>query len=137
MSDESTPTTRGRVTGLGGIFFKTRDPAASLAWYQQHLGLEPGPGFPGSVFKWQTEDGTPGATIWSLFSSETSYFGPPGGADHMVNYRVDDLDALLAKLEAAGVVVLPQREASEFGRFAWILDPDGHRIELWEPPAGM
>jgi len=136
MSNDTTP---GRVTGIGGIFFKVADPAASLAWYQQHLGIQPGEGFPGSIFRWRTEETQAEAsTIWSLFASDTSYFGPPGGAQHMVNYRVDDLDALLAKLEAAGVTILPQREDSaEMGRFAWVVDPNGHRIELWQPPEGM
>ncbi|MEZ4468560.1 MAG: VOC family protein [bacterium] len=130
---------RGRVTGIGGIFFKSAAPADRLAWYARHLGIEPSEGFVGSVFPWRkaAEGGGDAMTIWSLFPQDTPYFGPPGGADFMVNYRVDDLEALLAKLTAAGVEVLPERQDSDFGRFAWIIDPDGRRVELWEPPEGM
>ena len=130
---------RGRVTGIGGVFFKSADPAGRLAWYTRHLGIAPAEGFEGAVFSWRDAEQPEqkGMTIWSLFKADTEYFVPPGGAEFMVNYRVDDLDALLAKLQAAGVEVLPERQDGEFGRFAWIIDPDGRRVELCEPPAGM
>jgi predicted enzyme related to lactoylglutathione lyase len=124
----------GRVTGLGGVFFKAADPDALHAWYESQLGMkrEGGPVF----FRWREVDrDVPGTTVWSLFSKETKYF-EPGQAAFMINYRVDDLDALLERLVAAGVWVDERRENSEYGRFAWIMDPEGNRIELWEPPAG-
>jgi predicted enzyme related to lactoylglutathione lyase len=120
-----------KVTGLGGIFFKSRDPAALSAWYAQHLGL--------SVEAWGgvrfDEDAQrPGYTLWSPFAADTDYFGP-GTQPCMINFRVDDLDALLAQLRAAGVDVDERVEQSEFGRFGWVVDPEGTRIELWQPPA--
>ncbi len=120
-----------RVTGLGGIFFKSRDPAALAAWYAKHLGL--------AVEDWGgvrfDEDAQrPGYTLWSPFAANTGYFGS-GTQPYMINFRVDDLDALLAQLRAAGVDVDERVEQSEFGRFGWIVDPEGTRIELWQPPA--
>ena len=125
----------GRVTGLGGVFFKSADPTSLSAWYQAHLGMTPegGPVF----FRWRhRENDAPGTTVWALFERDTKYFGP-GGLPFMLNYRVDDLDAILARLTAEGVAVDPKREEGEFGRFAWITDPEGNRIEHWEPPAGQ
>jgi predicted enzyme related to lactoylglutathione lyase len=120
-----------KVTGLGGIFFKSRDPAALSAWYAQHLGLD--------VEEWGgarfNEDAQrPGYTLWSPFAADTGYFGP-GTQPYMINFRVDDLDALLAQLRAAGVEVDERIEQSEFGRFGWVVDPEGTRVELWQPPA--
>jgi catechol 2,3-dioxygenase-like lactoylglutathione lyase family enzyme len=120
-----------KVIGLGGIFFKSRDPAALTAWYAEHLGLSPEPW--GGV-KFEEDSSRPGSTLWSPFASDTSYFGE-GGQSFMLNFRVDDLEALLAKLRAAGVHVDERTDHSEFGRFGWIVDPDGHRVELWQPPA--
>ena len=119
-----------KVTGLGGIFFKSRDPAALSAWYAQHLGL--------NVEEWGgvrfDEDAQrPGYTLWSPFAADTGYFGP-GAQSYMINFRVDDLDALLAQLRSAGVEVDERVDQSEFGRFGWITDPEGTRIELWQPP---
>ncbi len=123
-----------RVTGIGGIFLKAKDPAALGAWYAQHLGMTVNPG-EGAVFFWKDEvpEGT-GMTTWSTFPEDTKYFGP-GPQRTMVNYRVDDLDALLAQLAAAGVEIDPKREDYGYGRFAWIVDPEGNRIELWQPLA--
>jgi catechol 2,3-dioxygenase-like lactoylglutathione lyase family enzyme len=124
----------GRVTGLGGVFFKAEDPEKLHAWYESHLGMkrEGGPVF----FRWrEKENDAPGTTVWSLFSNDTKYFDPSKAA-FMLNYRVDNLDALLDQLRAAGVWVDERREDSEYGRFAWIMDPEGNRIELWEPPKG-
>jgi predicted enzyme related to lactoylglutathione lyase len=120
-----------KVTGLGGIFFKSRDPAALGAWYARHLGL--------NVEEWggvrfNEDDQRPGYTLWSPFAADTGYFGP-GAQHYMINFRVDDLDALLAQLRVAGVEVDERIDQSEFGRFGWIVDPEGTRIELWQPPA--
>lgn len=125
-----------RVTGLGGIFFRARSTESSMAWYEKHLGIKPEwPG--GHAFRWREagEPEKPGTTVWSLFAPDTGYFGEQT-QQYMVNYRVDNLDALLDALKAEGVWVDPKREDSEYGRFAWIRDCDGNRIELWEPPAG-
>ncbi|MBI4912142.1 MAG: VOC family protein [Acidobacteria bacterium] len=120
-----------RVTGIGGIFFKAQDPVALRAWYQRHLGidvLEWG----GAVFPWADPAGM---TVWNIAEPGSPTFDP-GRAPFMVNYRVADLDALLQALRAEGCEVLEKTEASEFGKFGWVLDPEGNKVELWEPPAG-
>jgi len=127
-----------RVTGIGGIFLRARDSKSLLAWYSRHLGVVLND-FGGASFLWTDEvpAGT-GMTIWSLFPDNTPYFGSgneKGIQQVMVNYRVDDLDALLLQLAADGVTIDLHREDSEFGRFAWIVDPEGNRIELWQPLA--
>src|SRR5256885_9651368 len=122
----------GRVTGLGGVFFKAADPEWLYAWYENHLGLNRSEG--GVLFRWRQADAdVPGTTVWALFKRDTKYF-EPSGAPFMLNYRVDNLDALLERLRAQGVPVDERREDSQFGRFAWVMDPAGKRIELWEPP---
>jgi predicted enzyme related to lactoylglutathione lyase len=121
-----------RVTGIGGVFFKSRDPKALTAWYAEHLGIQLND-WGGAAFLWSDEvPPTTGTTAWSIFPADTKHFGP-GDQSAMINYRVDDLDGLLAKLEAAGVSIDPKREDASFGRFAWIVDPDGNRVELWQP----
>jgi catechol 2,3-dioxygenase-like lactoylglutathione lyase family enzyme len=120
-----------RVTGIGGIFFKAKDPKALGAWYEQHLGLQLG-WDTGAQLRW---DGS-GATIWSPFKEDTQYFAP-SRASFMVNFRVVDLDRMLAQLRAAGVEVDEKTEASEFGKFGWCMDPEGNRVELWQPPPGQ
>ena len=120
-----------KVTGLGGIFFKSRDPAALTAWYAKHLGLDAEAW--GGV-RFDENEQRPGYTLWSPFAADTDYFGA-GPQVCMINFRVDDLDALLAQLRADGVVVDDRVDQSEFGRFGWITDPDGTRVELWQPPA--
>jgi catechol 2,3-dioxygenase-like lactoylglutathione lyase family enzyme len=125
-----------RVTGLGGVFFKADDPDGMYQWYEQHLGLKREEGV--VLFRWR-EAADPqrlGTTVWSLFRRDSTYFDP-SRASFMLNFRVADLDALLAALRAEGVTVDDKREDSEYGRFGWILDPEGNRIELWEPPPGM
>lgn len=122
---------KGRVTGVGGVFFKAKDPEALKQWYHEHLGVEPSAY--GTLFHWEGK----GSTTFSIFPADTAYLGPPGQAAFMINFRVDDLDALIAKLEAADVQLLPEREAADYGRFAWVVDPEGNRIELWEPPASL
>lgn len=123
-----------RVTGVGGVFLKSRDPKALTAWYATHLGIQM-TAYGGIEFPWTDEvpKGT-GTTAWSAFPADTPYFGA-GTQTAMINYRVDDLDALLVALEAAHVSIDPKRDNSEFGRFAWITDLDGNRIELWQPLA--
>ncbi len=123
-----------RVTGIGGIFFKSKDPKALTDWYASHLGIPLGEG--GEVmFPWRsTENPAEEAmTVWSPFPKDTDYFGPNSG-DFMMNYLVNDLDALLEALKAEGVEIDPKREDHEYGKFAWIIDPDGNRVELWEAP---
>jgi len=123
-----------RVTGIGGVFLRCSDPKATAKWYAEHLGI-PLSDFGGAIFKWSDEvpHGT-GMTTWSTFPQSTKYFGE-GNQPFMINYRVDDLDALLAKLTAAGVWVDPKRMDEGYGKFAWIKDCDGNRVELWQPVA--
>jgi predicted enzyme related to lactoylglutathione lyase len=115
-----------RVAGIGGVFFRAHDPEALKRWYGEQLGLEL-EDF-GTVFT--AADGD--QTVWAPFASDTDYFGRPD-QQSMVNYRVRDLDAMVAQLRAAGVDVEQHAEQHEFGRFAWATDPEGNRFELWEP----
>ena len=121
-----------RVTGIGGVFLRARDPQALGEWYKRHLGVPYDDGF--AKFVW-TEDPDPNAlTTWAPFDADTTYFGSDT-QQAMVNFRVDDLDALLFELAANGVEIVPERsEDVAFGRFAWIIDCEGNRVELWEPP---
>jgi predicted enzyme related to lactoylglutathione lyase len=122
-----------RVTGIGGIFFKAKDPKALQAWYKQHLGVDVKP-WGGAAFLWADADGKPvgGTTAWSIFSAESDSFA----GSFMVNYRVADLHALLKALREEGCNVLDKLDESEYGKFGWVIDPEGNKIELWEPPAG-
>ncbi len=123
-----------KVLGVGGVFLKSDDPQTLQAWYERHLGLRGQPGGP-VIFPWRHADtGRPGMTVWSLFPRQTDYFGP-GGQAVMVNYIVDDLDGMVADLRAAGAQVEDSQEESEYGRFGWVTDPEGNRIELWQPPS--
>ena len=124
-----------RVTGLGGIFFKADDPEKMYAWYEKHLGIRGKPGM-GAMFKWRQADdpNKTGMTIWSIFPRKSGYFDPTT-SPVMLNYRVANLDALLEALREEGVWIDEKRENHEYGKFAWIRDPEGNRIELWEPPA--
>lgn len=121
-----------RVTGVGGVFLRAHDPKALTAWYVEQLGI-PETAF-GTTFLWADEvpAGT-GMTTWSAFPADTNYFGDSKQQAVMINYRVDDLDGLLNKLAAAGVAIDPKREKYSFGSFAWITDPEGNRVELWQP----
>ena len=122
-----------RVTGIGGVFFKAKDPEKLKAWYRTHLGIESESW--GAVFRWRDDPRSDdGSTAWSVFTEETKYFGP-GQQSFMINYRVDDLDSLLTQLRAEGVEVDEKTDESEFGKMGWVKDPEGNRIELWEPPA--
>ena len=122
-----------RVTGVGGVFFKSRgDHKALAAWYQKHLGL-PLQDFGGAILRWpddQAEDR--GLTVWHVAGKDSLWFGP-SDSSFMINYRVDDLGELLSQLRAGGVDVLKGPESHENGKFAWIMDPDGNKVELWEP----
>lgn len=119
-----------RVTGVGGIFLRARDPQALGAWYQRHLGLPYENGF--AKFAWRDDDDADACTIWCAFDADTTYFGVIT-QQVMINFRVDNLDDLLAKLAADGVEIIPERGDESNGRFAWIVDCEGNRVELWEP----
>ncbi|KQY88578.1 MULTISPECIES: VOC family protein [Roseateles] len=121
-----------RVTGLGGIFFKARNPKALGEWYRQHLGMDVSE-WGGAVFRW-ADDSPSGTTIWSPFKEDTDYMAP-SSAPFMVNFRVADLHALLAALRAEGCDVQDKVDESEYGKFGWVMDPEGNKVELWEPPA--
>jgi predicted enzyme related to lactoylglutathione lyase len=118
-----------RVLGIGGVFFKARDPQALAAWYREHLGVPVEANQTHGAF---TSSAAGEQTVWSAFPVDTGYFGPNSGSC-MLNYRVRNLDAMLAQLRAAGAKVDDRVEAYEYGRFGWASDPEGNRIELWEP----
>jgi predicted enzyme related to lactoylglutathione lyase len=121
-----------RVTGIGGIFFKAKDAPALQAWYKRHLGIDV-QDWGGTAFHW-TDAG--GATAWCIDPQESDHFAP-SPAPFMVNYRVEDLPALVKALKEEGCNVLGDVEESEFGRFAWVMDPEGNKVELWQPPEGQ
>jgi predicted enzyme related to lactoylglutathione lyase len=118
-----------RATGIGGVFFKSNDPKKLQAWYEKHLGL-PVDDHGGIMFVAET-----GPTVWSAFKKDTTYFGT-GPQSSMINYRVDDLHALIAALRAEGVTVDDKVEEHDYGKFGWATDPEGNRFEMWEPPKG-
>lgn len=126
-----------RVTGIGGIFFQARDPATLRAWYKQHLGIDV-QAWGGTAFTWTDEAGNPtaGTTVWSIGAADSNHFAP-STSSFMINYRVDDLHALLKALREEGCNVLEKTDDSEFGKFGWVMDPEGNKVELWEPPAGQ
>jgi catechol 2,3-dioxygenase-like lactoylglutathione lyase family enzyme len=121
-----------RVTGIGGIFIKARNPEALRAWYRRHLGMDI-QDWGGLSFQWNDPPTPHGSTVWSVFDESSGYFAP-SEARFMVNYRVDDLRALLAALREEGCQVDDKVEESGFGKFGWVMDPEGHRVELWQPP---
>jgi catechol 2,3-dioxygenase-like lactoylglutathione lyase family enzyme len=123
-----------RVVGVGGIFFKSPDPKRLQAWCRDHLGLE--------VTEWggvafgldeQLKTNPNAAVVWSPFAHNTQYFAP-SSSSFMVNYRVEDLHAVIAALRAEGCEVMDKVDESEYGKFGWVVDPDGNKLELWEPP---
>ena len=124
-----------KVTGIGGVFFKTTgDKAALVEWYRKHLGMELEP-FGGAILRWPNDKAEDkGLTVWSVAGKDSKWFAP-STSSFMINYRVDDLDALLAQLRADGVEVVGGPESHENGKFAWVMDPDGNNVELWEPMA--
>ncbi len=117
-----------KVSGIGGVFFRCADPEALSGWYQEHLGVM-------AVSETGAWEQQAGPTVFAPFSADTDYFGSMD-QPFMVNFRVDDLDGFLVQLGADGVRIDPKREDSEYGRFAWIYDPEDNKIELWEPPSG-
>ncbi len=121
------------VTGIGGVFFKAKgDHKALAAWYSENLGIKLEP-YGSAVFEWPTDTAEDkGVTVWHVAEKNTDWFGP-SESSFMINYRVDDMVGLLAKLRGAGVNILKGPESHENGKFAWIMDPDGNKIELWEP----
>jgi predicted enzyme related to lactoylglutathione lyase len=126
-----------RVTGIGGIFFKAKNAPAMHEWYRKHLGIDVQP-WGGAAFLWADEGGKPqtGTTIWSVSPQDNSQF-LPGKSTFMVNYRVADVDALHQVLKEEGCRVSEKVEESEFGKFAWVLDPEENKVELWQPPVGQ
>src|SRR4051812_6792372 len=126
-----------RVTGIGGIFLKANDAPALQAWYKRHLGIDV-QAWGGTAFSWTNGDGEPvaGSTIWSVAPAQGDPFAP-GKATFMVNYRVDDLHALIAALREEGCNVREKTDHSEYGKFGWVIDPEGNKLDLWHPPAGQ
>lgn len=126
-----------RVTGIGGVFFNAKDPAALRAWYQRHLSIDVQE-WGGAAFSWTDSAGNPtqGTTIWSIGSAEDNTFAP-STSPFMVNYRVEDLASLLQALRDEGCHVLEQTDDSEYGKFGWVIDPEGNKVELWQPPSGQ
>ena len=125
-----------RVTGIGGVFFKAKDPAALRAWYKQHLGIDAQEW--GAAFPWVDEAGKPvnGTTAWCINAAGGDQFAP-STSNFMVNYRVHDLVALLKVLREEGCQVLDKMDDSEYGKFGWVMDPEGNKVELWQPPEGQ
>jgi predicted enzyme related to lactoylglutathione lyase len=122
-----------RITGIGGVFFKSRNDRAKLAaWYQKHLGM-PLESFGGAVLKWPDDKAEDqGLTVWHIAERESRWFSP-SDSPFMINYRVDNLNEMIAQLSRGGVEVIGGPESHENGKFAWILDPEGNKVELWEP----
>ncbi|QUD88560.1 VOC family protein [Phenylobacterium montanum] len=120
----------GHVTGIGGIFVKSKDPKALAAWYRDVLGVELEP-WGGAVLKYDAP-GHPPVSVWNAFPGSTDYFAP-SSQPFMIDLSVDDLDAMAERLKRHGVAILKRDDNEPNGRFAWILDPDGVKIELWEP----
>lgn len=121
-----------KVTGIGGIFFKCKDPKGMKDWYQQNLGLNTNDY--GATFEWYADQNSTkkATTQWSTFDENTKYFAP-SEKEFMINYRVDNLEALVAELKKAGVNVVDSIETYDYGKFVHIMDPEGNKIELWEP----
>jgi len=122
--------TAGHITGIGGVFLKAKDPKALAAWYRDMLGL-PVQAWGGAALHYDAQNHPP-ASAWMAFPASTTHFAPSTG-DFMVNYAVDDMEAILKRLRAKGVDILKQDDSDPNGRFAWILDPEGNKVELWQP----
>jgi len=122
----------GHVTGIGGVFIKAEDPKALAAWYRDVLGMPVQP-WGGAALR-NDAPGHPPKTAWSVFDASSDHFAP-STSPYMINYAVDDMDAMLKRLHDKGVTVLKQSDDDNFGRFAWIMDPEGHKLELWQPKA--
>ena len=127
---DPSPANKGHITGIGGIFFKSKDPKALAAWYKDVLGL-PIESWGGAALPTDQPDHPP-VVVWNAFAQDTNYFAP-STRDYMINFAVDDMDAFLARLKEKGVTPLSRDDSDPHGSFAWIMDPDGTRIELWAP----
>ena len=125
-----------RVIGLGGVFFKSEDSATLRDWYNKHLGIESESW--GAVFEWRRKDNPDDltSTAWNPFKKDTTYF-EPSKKDFMINYQVENLYDLLTQLAEEGVTIIGEPQDSEYGKFGWIIDPEGNKIELWEPPKNI
>lgn len=119
-----------RVTGIGGIFFRSENPKELVAWYGKHLGLNTDDY--GSTFTWKDNNGLDCSTQWSPFAADTPYFAP-SEKQFMQNFRVDNLEKILLQLKQEGVTVVGEIESYDYGKFGWILDIEGKKIELWDP----
>ncbi|MBT3784745.1 VOC family protein [bacterium] len=121
-----------RVTGIGGVFFKAKDPQKLNRWYEENLGIKL-ESWGGSILQW-TEDSAPdkGITVWNLAKSDSDWFAP-SNSSFMINYRVDDLDELIKQLKKSNVEIFQGPEQHENGKFAWVIDPEGNKVELWQP----
>lgn len=126
----ASPPSAGHVTGIGGIFFKAKDPKALAAWYRDVLGM-PVEAWGGATLRYDAPKHPP-ALAWNAFPASTKYFAP-SASGLMIDYAVDDMDALLARLQSKGVTILKRDDNDPNGRFAWILDPEGNKVELWQP----
>lgn len=124
-----------KITGIGGVFIKSKGDHAALAkWYQKHLGL-PLQDWGGAVLNWsEDKGGDGGVTAWHTAKSDSKWFSP-SEATFMINYRVDDLDGMIKQLRTGGVELVKGPESDDNGKFAWVMDPDGNKVELWEPKA--
>lgn len=125
-----------RVIGLGGIFFKARNPKALCEWYRKHLDIESAADGSGAMWRDADHPEIPGCNVFAIFPHDTKYFGP-NASGFMINFRVDDLKALLAALRGEGVQVDDKVEEYDYGKFGWITDLEGNRVELWEPPKNI
>ena len=132
ISKQSKQTAMKKATGIGGIFFKCKDPRAMTEWYQKHLGLNTNPY--GATFEWYEGDNSTkkGQTQWTPFKETTKYF-EPSTKDFMINYRVENLEALVEELKNEGVTIVDKIETYDYGKFVHILDAEGNKVELWEP----
>lgn len=121
-----------KITGIGGVFFKAKDPKALKAWYHQHLGMAL-EDWGGAVLKWPDDKAEDrGMTVWQLSDRESSWFSP-SESSFMINYRVDNLVEMIEQLKASGTKIHQGPESHENGKFAWVMDPEGNKVELWEP----
>jgi predicted enzyme related to lactoylglutathione lyase len=126
-----------RVTGIGGIFFKANNPVELRAWYKKHLGVDV-QDWGGTAFSWSDSEGktTAGSTVWCISGADGEQF-TPSKSSFMINYRVEDVDAVLKLLREEGCNVLDKTDNAEYGKFGWVLDPEGNKVELWQPPLGQ
>ena len=123
-----------KITGIGGVFFKSKnnDSKVLAAWYQKHLGLQL-ESWGGAILRWPDDKAEDkGLTVWSVAGKESQWFSP-SDSSFMINYRVDNLDEMIAQLRAEGIELVKGPESDDNGKFAWIMDPDGNKVELWEP----